>query len=393
MTEHTSLMEPMLPGEGNAILTDLVFDLIAKNAALSGRLHPVVGREIGRLIRSMNCYYSNLIEGHNTTPRDIDRALAGDYSTEPEKRALQKEAEAHIAVQAMIDSGDDPRCLPATTEYILWLHKEFCDRLPPELLQIENPDTGKSVKIIPGHMRDGEVSVGRHMPPLHQNLARFMTRFEEAYNSATLSKAGKVIAAGAAHHRLLWIHPFYDGNGRVARLMSYAMLLRMEAGSTLWSVARGLARNVAQYKKLLEAADSPRQGDRDGRGSLSEAALVEFCKFFLEVAIDQIDYMSSLLDTDELSRRIRLYCEDEIAAKRLPKGSDRILREALLTGEFERGKAPDITGYKERQAREVVGTLLKAGLLVSDSLRAPVRLGFPLDVLERWFPRLYPAID
>lgn len=393
MTEPTSLMEPMLPSEVNSALNDLVYDLITKNATLSGRLHPVVQREISKLIRSMNCYYSNLIEGHNTTPRDIDRALAGDYSSEPKKRALQKEAEAHIAVQAMIDSGDDPRCSPATTEYILWLHKEFCDRLPSELLQIENPDTKEIVEVIPGHMRDGEVSVGRHVPPLHQNLDRFMTRFEEAYNSGMISKTGKVIAAGAAHHRLLWIHPFYDGNGRVARLMSYAMLLRLGAGNTMWSIARGLARNVATYKQLLEEADNPRQGDRDGRGSLSEAALVAFCKFFLEICIDQVDYMSSLLDTDEITRRIRLYCEDEIAAKRLPKGSDRLLREALLTGEFERGKAPDITGYKERQARDVVGTLLKEGLLVSDGPRAPVRLGFPLDVLERWLPRLYPDID
>lgn len=393
MTESTNLMEPMLPSEGNAALNDLVYDLITKNATLSGRLHPVVQREISKLIRSMNCYYSNLIEGHNTTPRDIDRALAGDYSSEPKKRALQKEAEAHIAVQAMIDGGTDPSCPPATTEYILWLHKEFCDRLPSELLRIKNPDTGKTVEVIPGQMRDGEVSVGRHVPPLHQNLGRFMARFEEAYNSGMVSKTGKVIAAGAAHHRLLWVHPFYDGNGRVARLMSYAMLLRMGAGNTVWSVARGLARNVATYKQLLEDADSPRQGDRDGRGSLSEAALIAFCKFFLEICIDQVDYMSSLLDTDELSRRIRLYCEDEIAAKRLPKGSDRLLREALLTGEFERGKAPDITGYKERQARDVVSTLLKEGLLVSDGLRAPVRLGFPLDVLERWLPRLYPDID
>lgn len=393
MTENTSLMEPMLPSESNSVLDDLVFDLITKNSALSGRLHPIIGSEISKLIRSMNCYYSNLIEGHNTTPRDIDRALAGDYSSEPKKRALQKEAEAHITVQSMIDSGDTPSCPPATAEYILWLHREFCNRLPPELLRIENPDTGKTVEVVPGQMRDGEVSVGRHVPPLHRNLDRFMARFEKAYNSGMVSKHGKVIAAGAAHHRLLWIHPFYDGNGRVARLMSYAMLLHMGAGNTVWSVARGLARNETTYKQLLEAADSPRQGDQDGRGSLSETALVAFCKFFLEVCIDQVDYMSSLLDTDELSRRIRLYCEDEIAAKRLPKGSDRLLREALLTGEFERGKAPEITGYKERQARDVLGALLKAGLLVSDGQRAPVRLGFPLDVLERWFPRLYPDID
>jgi hypothetical protein len=68
------------------------------------------------------------------------------------------------------------------------------------------------------------------------------------------------------------------------------------------------------------------------------------------------------------------------------------LREALIVGEFPRGKAPSITGYEERQARTVLTQLLGRGLLVADSPKAPVRLGFPIDVIERWFPRLYPGL-
>ena len=277
----------------------------------------------------------------------------------------------------MIDRGEDPAVSPASQEYILWLHREFCSCLPRELLWIENPDTGE--------IREGNVIVGRHIPPTHENLPRFLYRFEEAYVPQKMSKINQAIAAAAVHHRILWIHPFYDGNGRVARLMSYAMLLRTGAGSPLWSVAQGLARNEIRYKRLLEAADNPRQGDRDGRGNLSEKALVNFCEFFLEVCIDQVDYMKDLLKPTELKRRIKLYVEDEIAAKRL-------LREALLAGEFERGKAPEITGYKERQAREVLSTLLEKGLLKLDSPRGAVRLAFPIDVLERWFPLLYPEV-
>ncbi len=43
----------------------------------------------------MNCYYSNLIEGHDTHPVDIERALRHDYSDDPRTRNLQLEAAAH----------------------------------------------------------------------------------------------------------------------------------------------------------------------------------------------------------------------------------------------------------------------------------------------------------
>lgn len=391
MTESTGLMEPMLPRENAGQLSDLALDLVAKAHAFAGKLNPIVARSVADLVRSMNCYYSNLIEGHDTHPRDIDRALAEDYSTEPKKRALQKEAVAHITVQKMIDMGEVPAFWPLSDDYGLWIHKEFCQRLPEDLLWVENPDTGQKIEVIPGKLRDGEVAVGRHIPPLAGNLNAFLRRFDEAYDPARLSKIQNILSIPAAHHRYLWIHPFYDGNGRVARLMSYAALLKTGIGSDLWSVARGLARQKDRYKELLQAADMPRQGDLDGRGSLSEKALVTFCEFFLEICIDQVEYMSDLLDFKNLSERIRIHVEEEIAMKNLPKGSYALLREALLTGAFERGHAEQLTGYKERAARDVLNALVKKGLLVSDTPRGPVRLGFPIDVVERWFPLLYPT--
>jgi Fic family protein len=385
-----SWMEPMLPSDGKA-LEDMAFDLISNANALAGQIHPVVTESVGNLVRSMNCYYSNLIEGHDTHPRDIDRALHKDYSTEPRKRALQLEAVAHIEVQKAIDEGVDPKDFPASSAYAIWLHREFCRRLPDELLWVEDPETTRRIRLTPGALRDGEVVVGRHLPPPAVTLPEFLQRFEHVYSPQNLSKVRQVTAVAAAHHRFLWIHPFYDGNGRVARLMSHALLRRLGVGNSLWSVARGLARNVGDYKALLMAADDSRRGDLDGRGNLSQAALDNFCRFFLRVSNDQVTYMSSILQPSELLRRMEIYVEDETRAGRLPKGSFPLLREALLAGEFERGLAPSLTGYKERMARTVVSKLLDAGLLVSPSHVARLRLGFPLPVVERWFPALYPS--
>jgi Fic family protein len=381
--------EPYMPAEGTELLENLAFDLAREASELSGRLNPIVRQSIGDLVRSMNCYYSNLIEGHNTHPRDIDRALAADYSSDPHKRDLQLEARAHIEVQAMIDARISTAS-PPSRAFVEWTHREFCSRLPDTLLIVENPDTHERLKVVPGSLRTRSVAVGRHVPPGVEDLPAFLTRFEEAYDRSRLTKSRQTVAVAAAHHRLLWIHPFLDGNGRVARLMSHAMLLDLGVGSALWSISRGLARRSVEYKQLLMAADEPRKGDFDGRGALSQTALVEFCRFFLECCLDQVRYMRGLLEPSELQRRMELYTRDEEDAGRLPKRTFAVLREALLSGELDRGRVPGLIETSDRTARRLISTLLQKRLLLADTHKAPVRLGFPIDVVERWFPRLYP---
>ena len=155
----------MPPEEGQRRLEDAAFDLVSRASSLAGQSNPIVTASIGALVRSMNCYYSNLIEGHDTHPRDIDRALRKDYSAEPTRRALQLEAVAHIEVQQAIDEGRDDPAFTASSPYALWLHREFCRRLPEELLWVEDLESKRRVQIHPGELRDGEVAVGRHLPP------------------------------------------------------------------------------------------------------------------------------------------------------------------------------------------------------------------------------------
>ena len=387
----TTAMEPMVPEEDVRALEDVVVDLVGEANQLAGRIHPLLRDSIGDLVRSMNCYYSNLIEGHDTHPRDIDRALANDFSSEPKKRELQKEAVAHIHVQQLIDTGRDPDAWPASAAYTAWLHEEFCSLLPPEMLFLVDPGTGERLEVEPGKWRKRDVQVGRHLPPEHADLSRFMARFDGAYRSPPLNRLRQIQTMGAVHHRFLWIHPFLDGNGRVARLMSHALFKRLGIGASLWSVARGLAREEARYKALLAQADGPRGGDRDGRGNLTQQGLIEFCKFFLDQSLDQIRFMAGLIEPSMLLTRMEIHVEEEIRAKRLLRGSFAVLREAMISGEVERSNIPSLTGYEERGARNVTAARVQRGMLTASSHRAPLRLAFPADVAERWFPNLYPA--
>jgi Fic family protein len=170
----------------------------------------------------VNCYYSNLIEGHDTHPIDIERALKKDYSADPRQRILQREAEAHIAVEKWIDEGG-LKGKAVTVGGILEIHRRFCELLPADLLVVEHPSTREQLRIVAGELRKHDVAVGAHVPVSAGALPRFLTRFEEVYSK--LGPSETILAAAAAHHRLAWVHPFLDGNGRVIRLMSYATLL------------------------------------------------------------------------------------------------------------------------------------------------------------------------
>lgn len=388
--ETPRLMEPMLPPIGTVELEDRAFDLIQRASGLGARVAPAVRTGIGDLVRSMNCYYSNLIEGHNTHPRDIDRALNNDYSTEPEKRDLQTEAVAHIHLQRLIDRREDLSAPVTSVEYLTWLHREFCRRLPENLLWVLNPETGERLHVDPGELRQRTVAVGKHVPPRPESLNEFLHRFAEAYDPRGMSKTQQVIAVAAAHHRLAWIHPFLDGNGRVARLMSHAWFARLEIGDSLWSVARGLARASARYKALLMAADEPRRHDTDGRGTLSQAALIDFCRFFLDACIDQVAFMEALLEPATLVQRIDQYVSQAGAKGEIHPRAFALLRDALLMGEVPRNAAAALLGVTDRHARDIVTMLLSKGFLQSEGTGAPLRLAFPPAAVDAWFPRLYP---
>ncbi|MBF9052505.1 Fic family protein [Roseobacter sp. HKCCD9010] len=389
--ESIGLFEPLMVSEGSPHrggLNDLALELAEKSAAFRSSLPESTAAALADLVRAMNCYYSNLIEGHNTHPIDIERALDDDYSTDPKKRDLQLEAKAHITVQKWIDE-DGMAELPTAPASIIEMHRRFCELVPEDLLWVEYPGTGERVKVVPGELRERYVEVGRHVAVSPGAVPRFMDRMHEAYARAGRIEA--ILAAACAHHRLLWVHPFLDGNGRVARLMSYAMLRNALDTRGLWSVARGLARQEQEYKAHLQASDGPRRGDRDGRGTMSEAALASFTEFFLRTSIDQVEFMRTLMQANRLRDRIMIWAEEEMRAGVLPPKSDIVLKAILFQGVLERGEVDTMLGMSDRAARRITSALLKAGAVTSDSTRAPLYLAFPAKYAERWMPGLFPA--
>jgi Fic family protein len=372
-------------------LTDLVLEIRSSAEALGRRLHPDSAAELRAMTRIMNAYYSNLIEGHNTRPRDIEAALAGRLD-EVESRPLAEEAAAHVRVQEWIDHtharGELPE--PTSVAFIRDLHRRFYEAMPEELRFTEHD--GHRKEIVPGAFRaEGEeVVVGRHLPPSAHGVPAFTDHFATRYRGLTRGPTSRILSIPAAHHRLNYIHPFLDGNGRVSRLMSHAMCQAAGIGGHgLWSISRGLARGLAdpaEYKERMDAADQPRRGDRDGRGNLSLATLTSFTGWFLTVMLDQIRFTEAMFDLSTLrDRYTRLITDLHPGKDRLPQ----LITHALRHGEMTRGDSRFVTGASERTTRDDLGELVAGGFLKSATPKGPVRIAFPLDYRERLFPNLF----
>ena len=386
----THHMNPMMPriDEG---LEDLAMRLVAAASELRKMLHPISRMAVRAVVEKMNCYYSNLIEGHHTSPLDIERALAKEYASDPAQRALQLEAEAHVEVQRLIEEKVKATSVDVlSSAFLQWIHAEFYRRLPEDFLVVKDPDGKASHRVMPGELRTVEVHVGRHVAPKAAALPGMLEYFSQQYRPDGLSPIQRVVALAASHHRLLWIHPFLDGNGRVVRLMTNALLIKAGLDANgLWTPARGLARQQKQYYQYLAAADEKRRNDYDGRGNLSEQGLGEFCKFFLETCIDQARYMSRQLEIASLDKRIDSYIALMAAEKKVRPEASRVLREVLVRGEVHRGEAERISGLKERTARDMLSQLLKEKLITSDSPKGKIRITFPVSACYYYFPQLF----
>jgi Fic family protein len=269
------------------------------------------------------------------------------------------------------------------------IHRRFVECLPEELRWVEFQDTGKKLPVIPGEYREHLVQVGRLIPVSPGAVPRFMRRYEESY--ANLGRAETIMACAAAHHRLAWLHPFLDANGRVVRLVSHAMMLNALDTGGVWSIARGLARNVGKYKGLLAECDFARRNDLDGRGSLSEEALVTFTKFFLEVCIDQVDFMREQMQLDRLRARVLTWAEEESRLGSFSKSAILVMEAMLFRGELPRADIAGLIQGSERSASRLASQLNAFGVLTSSSSRAPLRLALPATLAHRWFPGLYPV--
>jgi Fic family protein len=396
--------EPLFPREAKLRpLLEKAGDLVVEGTKLASSAMAGPRSDIRRLLRNMNSYYTNRIEGEHTRPTQIEEAMRQDFSKDAELARKQRLAVSHIETELHCESHLDERRLGGepqaqtvawlySTECLEWLHHQLFDGLEePHWTLIDGS------LLEPGRIRRRKqsVKVGRHVAPTAESLPRFLDRWATVYAGA---RRGEAAVAGltAAHHRLAWIHPFMDGNGRVARLHTHLLLHAMGLTGGLWSPLRGFARAEDRYKALLCGADEGRHGDLDGRGNLTEKGLIAWMDFVLDACLDQVEFMRKMLDIGGMKERIAaaLTFEEKILKTGVRIEALNALHYLFATqAELPRAEFKAMTGLGERVATSTLSALVACGYLKTDTPYGPVRFGVPLQALRFYFPALWPEAE
>ena len=392
--------EPLMPSE-SAVgpLLERASDLARAANALGAVSAQGAQQELRKLLRSMNSYYTNRMEGEHTRPSDIELALMKDFSSDADLARKQRLAVAHIRTEEICEAtltaklaaeGDDTARWLYAPDALCWLHAELFKDLPAADLQLSDGSA-----MVPGQLRQRGVAVGRHEAPTWASLPLFLARWQEVYGRTRRGEAS-IVALAAAHHRLAWMHPFLDGNGRVARLHTHLLLHAGGLTGGLWSPLRGFARTETQYKQLLQAADEPRRGSLDGRGNLTQAGLVDWIAYTLDVCIDQVAFMARQLDVLGMRARIQAALAYEAAVVKSGVREEALnALHYLFATQAELGRADfkTMTGLGERVASATVSALLSRGFVASDSPYGALRFAVPRHALRFYFPALWPEAE
>lgn len=360
---------------------------------LFGRLPETTCVALAQTLEGINSYYSNLIEGQSTRPIEAEQALSRSLNRASPGPSgdLALLAVAHIRTERWM--REQLRATPAPdvtgVEFIRELHRRFVSELPDSLRVVAGP-SGLTAINEPGALREQDVEVGAHLAPPADEITSLLGAFSEAWSRTPKTPAHILLA----HHRFAWIHPFLDGNGRIARLLTTAMLAQqgLDAGG-LWSLSRGLAKRRADYYNHLSNADGTRRGDFDGRGALSLKAANEFTTFMMDVCEDQIRFMAERLQIDHVKDRMARFCAERALIIGRDARAAPLLLEAMFMGRLERGAAQRLLGLGERAARMVVSECVEDGLLTATSTRADLMPRYPVYAAAYLFPHLFEIDD
>lgn len=385
---------------------DKLVELIRADAALNQTIPKSIRSSTEGLLRLVNCYYSNKIEGNSTHPKDFLKAQSENQNPADNTSKDILELLAHLEAQIKLSLCDIKPSTICEPEFIKSIHKSFYDLLPVEFLVIKDKngnnvvqEDGEPLLLRPGHWREKDVVVGKHLPPSYEEINRYMTWISSSYRLDRIHGTNKVLAAAAFHHRLAWIHPFQDGNGRAIRLLTDCYMKAAGLGGYgLWSITRGFGRDTDAYYTALSAADTPRQGDYDGRGILSEKGLIIYTKYFIDTALDQVNYFTSLLEPRNLGIRIDVFFEirsrDEILGidgKRMPVlnilARD-IYKILLERGSMSRQAIRNHLNKGEQTLRPIFKQMNNEGLINAEP-RQDVEIKLSPQSIEILFPHLF----
>ncbi|UOK38708.1 Fic family protein [Pseudomonas palleroniana] len=385
-------LEPIWPSPGfPASILRTAETLSFRAGKLTGLLPENTATRIGGLMRITNSYYSNLIEGQYTEPATLSARVPRRDSKE-----LRELAESHIGVQELLErvvrrpkAVDAPWGVFFAPEFMSVIHRRLFAGAGDKDLRLSD---GRL--LAPGQLRDTakrNVLVGDHAAPAWESVTPMLKRLQHVYGGQP-DLTSRILSSLSYHHRLAFVHPFEDGNGRVVRMITHLQLMRLGLASPLWSLSRGLARKQEEYYGRLRAADQPRRGDLDGRGQLTQGGLFEFVEFMLQVCIDQMEYVEKAMDLVTLRQRLErvIGLEGVFVESGVKQEMAKAIHILLTQGEIARADFKTFSGLHDRVASDQLKKLIDMGVVEAPSAKSrSIYPGLPVWFAQMIFPDLH----
>ena len=269
-------------------ITDLIMDLEKmRYKIIESDTHPLVFRQVRQIFQTLESIGSSRIEGNNTTIMDYVE------STKIKKvEDIFTSAEDIVEIlnieNAMNYIEDNINDIPISLKFIRELH----------LLTVNNLNYRKEGALHPGCFREQNVRIGgsAHTPPDYTQVVPMMQELIDFVNKEDSPKYD-LLKIAIAHHRFVWIHPFENGNGRVVRLFTYALLLKFifKSRDRIVNPTAVFCSDRDAYYQYLSKADT---GTDDG--------LIEWSEYMLKGLCSEIGKIDRLADYAYLKTNILL---------------------------------------------------------------------------------------
>lgn len=332
-------------------LVDVVTELEhLRRLRLGGSTPTPVFLQLKHIFHMLESLGSARIEGNHTTLADFveSRLHAGPARLSDALREMANIEHAMGFIEEHVDVGHQ-----VTEHFIRELHA-----MTVQGLEREGDETPGAYRL-----RSVQISKSEHLPPEAVSVPMYMAELVQFINRPDPAKYD-LIKVALAHHRFAWIHPFGNGNGRVVRLMTYALLVKygfkVKAGGRVLNPTAVFCNDRDRYYVMLGQADT---GTTQGRET--------WCVYVLGGMLDELRKVDRLTDANFLIERILSPALRHAREREWVTATEE--RVLLATARHGVAKASDLSGalpgLTERQRTYQIGKLVERGMLV------PIRPG------------------
>lgn len=384
-------LNPILTESLPRSMLDTAADLISKADKLLQGLVPQTAKCVSNLMRVTNAYHSNLIEGYYIDPSAV---VEGMKLPLRQRQQLGDPAVTHIHAQEVLERA-------------LRLHSvDFKDLFEPAFISAihrrlfsglagDDGLTSNETIMVPGTFRNKDcdlVTVGAHVAPEPLAIVPMLKHLQWGFGSIK-DPGRRLIAVLANHHRLAFVHPFLDGNGRVTRLVAHLQLAQIGLHPQVWSLPRGLYQRREAYYSALAKADRAREGDLDGRGQLSQKHYFAFIEFMLDVCHEQVDYMAEALSANRIIERVTIAFNSNLNLDEdLRPGDAETVKALLARGSLQLEEFKILSGLQDLRVEDEVKRMIDLGLVCRRSSKPDVlEPAIPIWLAQGLFPNLHTA--